>query len=159
MITKAFRRLVRPLLLMVCFVMAASFAIPTHVVQAAGYPSLTYIRFNRSGGSISATYCIAADSYQLYWGESSPSYWYSSASYGAIGGCTTKLLFLGVAGNETLFVAPETRSASGGIANYGFILYPRGSNNLTCSIDYMGTFLRPDPRLVSASACAFWDTP
>ncbi|KAB8141670.1 hypothetical protein F8S13_18165 [Chloroflexia bacterium SDU3-3] len=77
--TKAFRRLVRPLLLIVCFVMAVSFAIPTRVVQAAGYPSLTYIRFNRSGGSISATYCIAADSYQLYWGESSPSYWYSYA--------------------------------------------------------------------------------
>lgn len=131
--------------------------LPAQPAQAAGYPSLTYVRFNRYGANIYATYCIAADYYDLIWGESSPTYWYDQRSYGAINGCVTKYLFAQVQGNENLFTAFETRSNVGGIANYGFLLYPRGSSSLTCDIDYNGTYLRRDPRLNSSTACAFWD--
>ncbi|NOK63951.1 MAG: hypothetical protein GFH27_549319n131 [Chloroflexi bacterium AL-W] len=151
-----FKSLYRRLTIICIFFIVIS-CIPVVPAQAAGYPSLTYIRINRYGGNIEATYCIIADRYRLIWGELAPSSWFANQSYGAINGCTTKLLFAQVQGNETLFIVTSVFSSTGGEEAYSMKLYPRGTNNLSCDLRYASTRLVRDPRLNSPTACAFWD--
>lgn len=126
--------------------------------KALGFPSLTYIRFNRYGDVINATYCIAADSYTLGWGEDAPNYWFMERSYGAINGCTTKRLYTNVVGNETLSIEIWARANNGSFGRYSFQVIASGPTDLSnCWITFLNSQLSRDPRLNSNTACAFWD--
>ena len=111
-------------------------------------PVMTYMRFNRYGGDIYATYCIAsATSYHLFWGATSPVPWGTSAGYGALNSCTTKYLFSQVASGEQLYVDVIAVADFG--VGYNFTITTSGSTNISCNSDDMNI------GATSATSCAF----
>src|SRR5215216_1986740 len=102
----------------------------------ASSATMTYIRFNRYGTNIYATYCVSADSYGVNWGQELPSYWHRDSFYGGLNGCTTKLFWANVAGNEKLYynlvAFPTTFPQDYARHSYVLYIYPSGPNNLSC---------------------------
>lgn len=138
--------------------MLSALIIPQPQAVAAApdaHPVMTYIRFNRYGGDIYTTYCIAsATSYNLHWGAAYPVSWSTWASYGAINNCTTKYLFSQVVSGEILEVSFEI-FGGGSPINYEFQVHPEGNTNIGCYVIEPYHVLKVDPRLNSQSACAF----
>lgn len=124
--------------------------------EAAGGPTLSYVRFNRYGTNIYATYCMTADWYQISWTEIAPNPWPQSLTrrYGAINHCETKHFYTEVVGNETLQIWFNPQISEAGHV-YSFRLYPTGGQNMTCSLRHADSFLQWDDRLNSATACAY----
>ncbi|KPL90206.1 hypothetical protein [Herpetosiphon geysericola] len=117
-------------------------------------PVMTYMRFNRYGGDIYATYCIAsAMSHDIYWGATAPVQWNTWAGYGAINNCVTKYLFSQVASGEQLYVDVFAYADWG--ERYYFTITANGSTNIYCEIDNNTSSDDMQPGVTTATSCAF----
>ena len=156
----AIRRRLR-MLAMIGLALMATILVPAQSTEASN-ATMTYVRFNRYGTNIYATYCASATSHAIAWGQTVPSYWSLDRFYGtAMNGCVTRLFWTNVEGNEELYwnlvAYPTTYGQDYARNSYVLYVTASGPNNISCSLGYADTALRRDPRLVSNTACAFWD--
>lgn len=152
----------RQFLLAFLFALILASVIPSENAYGEGFPSLTYLRVERWGQTISIKYCMSVDWHAIQWGETSPSNWNTNQTLGTMNGCNSgmKNMFYQVAGNESLWINFQAWG-NGGAKWYSFNLRTNADGSITCRPEYQAdTHMVPIPSQMFGSPrnqCGWWD--